>query len=204
MIGRLRGTLASKRPPWLLVDVGGVGYDVEAPMSTFYELPAEGESVTLLVHMVVREDAQLLYGFAREGERSLFRALLKVNGVGARLALAVLSGMSLEEFARCVRDNDVAALTRLPGVGRKTGERLIVEMRDRLQADATELPMEMSAAAAPAAGPPSSDAHGEAVSALVGLGYKPPEASRLVTAVDDGESASEVLIRAALKGALKG
>ncbi len=203
MIGRLRGTLASKRPPWLLVDVGGVGYDVEAPMSTFYDLPAEGETVTLLIHMVVREDAQLLYGFAREGERSLFRALLKVNGVGARLALAVLSGMSLEEFARCVRDNDVAALTRLPGVGRKTGERLIVEMRDRLEADATELPMEMSAAATPAAAP-ATGAHGEAVSALVGLGYKPPEASRLVTAVDDGESDSEALIRAALKGALKG
>lgn len=204
MIGRLAGTLISKRPPWLLVDVGGVGYEVEAPMSTFYNLPAEGEAVTLLTHMVVREDAQLLYGFGREGERRLFRALLKVNGVGAKLALAVLSGMSLEEFARCIRDGDAAALTRLPGVGRKTAERLVVEMRDRLEADAGAMPVEMSTAAPLPGGQGVGDARGDAVSALVALGYKPAEASRLVERVDDGDSDSEALIRAALKGALKG
>jgi Holliday junction DNA helicase RuvA len=207
MIGRLAGTLLRKQPPWLLVDVGGVGYEVEAPMSTIYELPEEGGAVVLHTHLQVRDDAHLLYGFAREGERQLFRALLKVNGVGAKLALAILSGMSLEEFARCVREQDTAALTRLPGIGRKTAERLLIELRDRLEteAGAGELPAEMAdAAAEPATAAAGSDAHGEAVSALVALGYKPPEASRLVTAVDDGESPSETLIRAALKGALKG
>jgi len=206
VIGRLAGTLLRKQPPWLLVDVGGVGYEVEAPMSTIYDLPEEGGAVVLHTHLQVRDDAHLLYGFAREGERQLFRALLKVNGVGAKLALAILSGMSLEEFARCVREQDTAALTRLPGIGRKTAERLLIELRDRLEteAGATELPAEMAGEASPEAAATGGDAHGEAVSALIALGYKPPEASRLVTAVDDGESPSEVLIRAALKGALKG
>ncbi|MFP4132329.1 Holliday junction branch migration protein RuvA [Thiohalospira sp.] len=206
MIGRLAGTLLRKQPPWLLVDVGGVGYEVEAPMSTIYDLPEEGGAVVLHTHLQVRDDAHLLYGFAREGERQLFRALLKVNGVGAKLALAILSGMSLEEFARCVREQDTAALTRLPGIGRKTAERLLIELRDRLEteAGATELPAEMAGEAPPEAAATGGDAHAEAVSALIALGYKPPEASRLVTAVDDGESPSEALIRAALKGALKG
>ncbi|MDZ7749861.1 MAG: Holliday junction branch migration protein RuvA [Halofilum sp. (in: g-proteobacteria)] len=132
MIGRLTGTLARKQPPSLLVDVGGVGYELEAPMSTFYDLPEVGAEVTLLTHMVVRDDAHLLFGFARESERYLFRTLLKVSGVGAKMALAVLSGMSADDFARCIESDDVTALTRLPGIGRKTAQRLVVEMRDRL------------------------------------------------------------------------
>ncbi len=131
MIGRLRGTIVYKRPPQLLLDVGGVGYELDAPMSTFYDLPAVGETVTLVTHLAVREDAQVLYGFIRESDRALFRALLKVTGVGARMGLAILSGMDAQRFARCVEQQDVAALIRLPGIGRKTAERLIVEMRDR-------------------------------------------------------------------------
>ena len=143
MIGRLRGVLAEKQPPLLLLDIQGVGYEVSAPMSTFYQLPAAGETVTLLTHLVVREDAHLLFGFATENERAMFRSLIKVNGVGAKLALTLLSGISASDFARCIRDNDTATLVRLPGVGKKTAERLVVEMRDRLsdwEGDATSLP----------------------------------------------------------------
>ena len=132
MIGRLTGTLLAKQPPALLLDVAGVGYELEAPMTTFYTLPAVGETVTLHTHLVVREDAHLLFGFASEDERRLFRALIKVSGVGARLALTILSGVSADEFVRCVQDSDTATLVRLPGIGKKTAERLIVEMRDRL------------------------------------------------------------------------
>lgn len=197
MIGRLRGTLLEKHPPRLLLDVGGVGYEVDAPMSTFYGLPAVGEGVTLHTHLVVREDAQLLYGFGSLTERRLFRSLIKVNGVGPKLALTILSGISAEEFAGCVHDNDTARLTGLPGVGKKTAERLIVEMRDRLSdwgADAT-------LAASPDHGP--ADSGGEpvrdAVSALVALGFKPQEASRMVRAVGAQALSSEEIIRLALQ-----
>jgi len=200
MIGRLTGILLEKQPPFLLIDVNGVGYEVEAPMSTFYQLPATGESVTLHTHLIVREDAQLLCGFASSGERQLFRHLIKVNSVGAKLALAILSGISAAEFARCVRDRDAAALTRLPGVGKKTAERLIIEMRDRLE----ELPAELvpPAAGSETAGAQSAGAEREALSALVALGYKPQEASRLLQHVDVAGLDSESIIRLALKAAV--
>lgn len=202
MIGRLRGTLAQKQPPLLLIDVGGVGYEVEAPMSTFYQLPAVGEAVVLHTHLVVRDDAHLLFGFASESERRLFRTLIKVNGVGAKLALTILSGISADEFARCVQENDTAALVRLPGVGKKTAERLIVEIRDRLadwEGDVV-LPGTVPAQAASAT---ARDETRDAISALVSLGYKPPEASRLVSKVETEGLSSEEIIRAALKQAVK-
>ncbi len=134
MIGHLRGTLIEKQPPWLLVEVAGVGYEVEAPLSVFWELPANGEAVFLLTHLLVKEDSHNLYGFLRRADRELFRGLLKVSGVGAKLALAILSGLSADEFALLIHAADVAALTRVPGIGKKTAERLIVERRDRLAA----------------------------------------------------------------------
>jgi Holliday junction DNA helicase RuvA len=196
MIGRLKGTLLRKEPPALLVDVGGVGYEVEAPMTTFYDLPAVGETVVLHTHLVVREDAHLLYGFAREAQRRLFRELLKVNGVGPRIALAILSGLSDEELARCVASEDIARLTQVPGIGRKTAERLIVELRDKLPSPA-ETASVVSAAAGPAAPP---DPAAEAVSALIALGYKPNEASRVVRNVPGKGLSVEDIIRQALKG----
>lgn len=200
MIGRLRGTLALKQPPLLLVDVSGVGYEVEAPMSTFYQLPALGEAVVLHTHLVVRDDAHLLFGFASESERRLFRTLIKVNGVGAKLALAILSGISADEFARSVQDNDTAALVRLPGVGKKTAERLIVEMRDRLADwEGGVTPPGVS----PASVQQATDETRDAISALISLGYKPPEASRLVSKVETEGLSSEEIIRAALKQAVK-
>lgn len=202
MIGRLRGIVAEKHPPELLIDVQGVGYEVEAPMSTFYQLPPTGESVTLYTHLVVRDDAHLLFGFASRAERTLFRTLIKVNGVGAKLALTILSGISADDFARCVQDGDSATLVRLPGVGKKTAERLIIEMRDRLQD--WEAPPSLPGSAAQAAGAPPAPADPlkDAVSALVALGYKPPEASRLVSGVDTEGLSSEEIIRAALKRAV--
>ncbi len=197
MIGRLRGVLVEKQPPWLLLDVQGVGYEVEASMNTFYALPPPGAECTLYTHLVVREDAQLLYGFASAAERALFRRLIRVNGVGARLALTILSGMSVEDFGRCVQHNDAAALTRLPGVGKKTAERLIVELRDRLQ---RETSAGMPPAAAPEAAP---DPVQDAVSALTALGYKPHEASRMVRAVAAEGLDSEALIRSALQAVVK-
>jgi len=198
MIGRLCGKLIIKRAPHLLVDVNGVGYEVDAPMSSFYALPELGEEVTLFTHMVVREDAQLLYGFASEPERTFFRELIKINGVGAKMALAILSGMSVDAFARCVHDGDVASLVRVPGVGKKTAERLIVEMKDKLQATIetslpTGIPMEPIIAA--------NDPVDDALSALLALGYKANEASRMVKAVKCDGLASEEIIRQALKGA---
>ena len=199
MIGRLRGEIVAKRPPHLLVDVSGVGYELEAPMSTFYDLPAVGAAVVLHTHLVIREDAHVLYAFAREAERALFRSLLRVSGVGPKMALAILSGMNADEFARCVQRDDAAALSRLPGIGKKTAERLIIEMRDRL----ARLDDEAFAVAvrpqATGAGAPS--ALEDAVSALIALGYKAPEASRMVRAVAAEGLASEELIRAALKAA---
>lgn len=202
MIGRLRGEIISKHPPQVLLDVHGVGYELEAPMSTFYDLPAVGETVTLVTHLVVREDAQVLYGFLREADRTLFRSLLKVTGVGARMALAILSGMDARRFALCVQQEDVAALVRLPGIGRKTAERLVIEMRDRIDGLDVGLPPSTVAGMAGAAGDDS--ALSDAVSALVALGYKPVEANRMARAVDDGAKPSEEIIRAALKAANPG
>ena len=196
MIGSLRGTIALKQAPMLLLEVGGVGYELEAPMSTFYELPPVGSEVRLVTHLLVREDAQVLYGFASEEERRLFRNLLKVSGVGAKIALAILSGISVEGFAHCVRADDTASLVKVPGIGRKTAERLIVEMRDRLDEPAAG---ETPAVAAPAAaGPQPRD---EAYGALVALGYKPAEAARLLKKVDADGLGAEDMIREALKAA---
>lgn len=195
MIGSLRGRIASKTPPQLTVDVGGLGYELEAPMSTFFHLPAVGEEVRLLTHLVVREDAHVLYAFATDEERRLFRSLIKVSGVGPKIALALLSGISVTAFAECVQREDIAALTRIPGVGRKTAERLIVEMRDRLAA-----PPPGSGPAVMAAG---TSAESEAYGALVALGYRPAEATRLLKAVGPGTHSTEELIRRALQGAAR-
>ena len=203
MIGRLRGQLIEKQPPSLVLDVNGVGYELEAPMSTFYDLPGIGDTVTLFTHLVVREDAHVLYGFARDGERQLFRALLKVNGVGAKMALAILSGMNADEFARCVQADDTGALTRLPGIGKKTAERLIVEMRDRLDklelGSGGSLPATPAGSATPVADSPVADA----VGALIALGYKPPDASRMVRGIECDGLGTEEIIRAALQGTVK-
>jgi len=191
MIGSLRGIIASKAPPQLVVDVNGVGYEIEAPMSTYFHLPAVGQEVRLLTHLVVREDAHVLYGFGTEDERRLFRNLLRVSGVGPKIALALLSGISVDAFAQCVRQEDAAALTRVPGIGRKTAERLIVEMRDRLAAGAP---------ADAAFAPVTLGAEAEAFGALVALGYKPAEATRLLKAAGPGAQTTEELIRRALQG----
>jgi holliday junction DNA helicase RuvA len=207
MIGSLAGVLRQRAPPHLLLEVGGVGYELEAPMSTFYGLPPVGARVFLLTHLLVREDAQILYGFATGEERALFRHLLKVSGVGPRIALAILSGITVAVFASAVRAQDTSTLTRIPGVGRKIAERLIIEMRDRLEA----LPgtRELNGAGAGstlAAGPAA-----EAYSALVALGYRPQEATQLLKAVEAGASpdapgaglGTEELIRRALQGAAR-
>ena len=195
MIGSLRGRIASKTPPQLTVDVGGLGYELEAPMSTFFHLPAVGEEVRLLTHLVVREDAHVLYAFGTEEERRLFRSLIKVSGVGPKVALALLSGISVPAFAECVQREDIAALTRIPGVGRKTAERLIVELRARLS---TPPP-----GSGTAAGPAGASAETEAYGALVALGYRPAEATRLLKAVGPGTHSTEELIRRALQGAAR-
>ena len=196
MIGRLRGRILSKQPPFLLLDVNGVGYEIEAPMSTFYVLPHGDEAVTLHTHLSVREDAHVLYGFARENDRTLFRALLKVSGVGGKMALGVLSGMTAEEFAQAVRAGDIAGLTRLPGVGKKTAERLVIEMRDKLD----KISGGPGDAAVVIAGGGPAAADQDAVSALIALGYRPPEASRMVSKVFQEGMDTEAIIRAALKG----
>ena len=195
MIGFLKGVLLAKHPPSLLLDVGGVGYEVEAPMSTFYALPEVGGGAELFTHLVVREDAHILFGFATHAERQLFRDLLKVSGIGARMALAILSGSSVEGFARCVQAGDVASLTRIPGIGKKTAERLVVEMRDRLERS----PVALGAAGV---GAPAS-ASDEAQDALVALGYKPAEAQRLIRSVSAEGKSTEEIIRAALQAAAR-
>jgi len=197
MIGRLQGILLEKHPPSLLLDVGGVGYEVNASMNTFFHLPEVGQTVILHTHMVVREDAQLLYGFYELRERSLFRVLLKVNGVGPKLAITILSSIDPDRFAQCVQENDTASLVRLPGVGKKTAERLIIEMRDRLVDWA---PAQHSTADSTDQLLSNTSAFQEALSALVALGYKNLDAQRLVKQFDDGNRSSEELIRAALKG----
>lgn len=198
MIGRLRGTLLSKQPPSLLVEVGGIGYEVEAPMSTIYDLPVVGKEVILLIHHAVKEDSVNLYGFLHESERTLFRQLLKVSGIGAKIALAVLSGVSTDHFARLVMAGDVVALTKIPGIGKKTAERIVVELRDRLDGQPS-----MPGGPRLADGA-SLDPAGEATVALNQLGYKPAEVTRLVQKVAaDGDSA-EAIIRKALRAALGG
>jgi Holliday junction DNA helicase RuvA len=199
LIGFLRGRLTAKHPPVLLMDVAGVGYEIEAPMSTFYGLPAVGADLTLHTHLVVREDAHILFGFGTERERSLFRELIKVSGVGPRIALGILSGASVEEFHRCVEAQDAASLTRIPGIGRKTAERLIIEMRDRLKVLATSQSFTVRGPAGTAAPAPSPQA--EAFSALVALGYKPPEVTRLLQKVDPSATPTADLIRHALRAA---
>ena len=181
MIGRLRGTLISKQAPWILLEVGGVGYELEVPMSTYYDLPAAGETVILITHYAVREDAVALYGFATDAERRLFRDVQKVSGIGAKIALAVLSGSSVNEFTRMLQNGDVAALTKIPGIGKKTAERMIVELRERSQ----QMPVTAGTGAAMPV-----DSIGEASIALQQLGYKPADSA-------------EDIIRAALKSALR-
>ena len=201
MIGRLRGTLVEKQLPQLLLDVNGVGYELEVPMTTVYRLPALGEPVTLHTHLVVREDAQLLYGFAEKRERELFRELIRLNGVGPKLALALMSGLEVDELVRCVQAQDTSALVKVPGVGKKTAERLLVELKDRFKAWETQ-PGLVGLAVEPGARPAVSSAENDAVSALISLGYKPQEASRAVAAVKADGLSSEDLIRRALKAML--
>ncbi len=196
MIGQLRGTILEKQPPSLLIDVQGVGYEVDAPMSTFYNLPALGESVTLHTHLHVREDVQQLFGFSTREERRLFRDLLKVSGVGAKLALTVLSGISVSDFTLTVHSGDASSLTRLPGIGRKTAERLVMELKDKLDASGSQ------AAGRLHEGP--ADAGQDALSALQALGYKPAEAARLLNKVSAPDLDSEQLIRLALRQAVNG
>jgi Holliday junction DNA helicase RuvA len=196
VIGHLRGRLVRKAPPALILDVNGVGYELEAPMSTFYRLPELGSDVELHTHLVVREDAQLLYGFATEDERRLFRDLLRVTGIGPKIGLALLSGIDVETFMRCVESEDAAALTRIPGIGRKTAERLLIEMRDRIRA-LGQLP---PAAARSSAG---SGARAEAFAALVALGYRPVEVNRLLQGVEQEGAGTEELIRRALQAAAR-
>jgi Holliday junction DNA helicase RuvA len=199
MIGFLRGRLIAKHPPGLVIEVGGVGYEVEAPMSTFYGLPAVGAEVQLYTHLVVREDAHILFGFATERERRLFRELLKVSNVGPKLALALLSGMTVENFLLCIETQDVDALVRIPGVGRKTAERLLIEMKDRIKSLGA-LP---GVTTVPAALEAPSGAQAEAYSALIALGYKPAEVTRLMKAVDASVQTTEEIIRRALQAAAK-
>jgi Holliday junction DNA helicase RuvA len=198
MIGFLRGRIVAKRPPTLVLDVNGVGYELEAPMSTHYGLAGIGAEITLYTHLVVREDAHILYAFATEPERRLFRSLLKVSGVGPRIAIGILSGISVEGFQRCVQMQDVAALTRIPGVGRKTAERLLIDMRDRVRALAEE-----GAVAPVTDGGAGSTPQGEAYGALIALGYKPLEATRLIKGVDAADASTEDIIRRALQSAVR-
>jgi Holliday junction DNA helicase RuvA len=198
MIGSLAGVLVYKSPPHLLLEVGGVGYEVEAPMSTFYSLPPVGERTQLLTHLVVREDAHILYGFASAEERVLFRSLLKVSGVGPRIGLAILSGVTSGAFAQAVREQNAAMLTRIPGVGRKIAERLIVEMRDRINGAATVPETQLGAERG------LHGAEAEAYGALIALGYKPAEATRLLKiSAEAGVATTEQLIRRALQSAVR-
>lgn len=195
MIGRLRGILITKSPPWLMIEVGGgIGYELEAPMSTFYDLPELGREVTLFTHYAQKEDSVSLYGFLREGERRLFRDVQKVTGIGARIALAILSGVSVDQFAGLVQAGDVAALTRIPGIGKKTAERMVVELRDRAAG---------LVAAPPGASPLPVDPQSEAIIALQQLGYKPAEAQRMAREVTAAGDDAATIIRKALRSALR-
>lgn len=202
MIGSLRGTLLEKHPPLLLLDVGGVGYEVQAPMTTFYQLPAVGKEVALHTHLVVREDAQLLYGFIDKATKELFRELIRINGLGPKMALAILSALDGDELAQCIRQNHIDTLIKVPGIGRKTAERLLVEMRDRVthwhssevtQTDSTHLLATLS--------PTAPSMRADAESALQALGYKAQDAEKVVLAVlkEQAVESREELIRLALK-----
>lgn len=193
MIGSLRGQLTFKQAPVIIVECHGVGYDVETPMSTFFALPATGKDVFLFTHLLVREDAQILYGFATDEERALFRSVLKVRGVGARIGLAILSALTVGDFSRCIEREDTAALARIPGIGKKTAERLVIEMRDRIDASAAGSGTRASVPQGPKA---------EAVDALVALGYKPSEVNRLLAKLPIEGKSAEDIIRLALRQAV--
>jgi Holliday junction DNA helicase RuvA len=195
MIGSLRGCLAHKQNSLIIVECGGVGYEIETPMSTFLELPNIGVEVFLHTHLMVREDAHSLYGFSSEDERALFRSLLKISGVGAKMALGILSGMGVKDFARCVQHEDAAMLVKIPGVGKKTAERLIIEMRDRVQSL-------VASTAITALRPGKPDSRDEAFDALVSLGYKPAEIKRLLANLETDDLSAENIIRQALKQAV--
>lgn len=199
MIGRIRGTLVHKQPPEILVEVGGVGYEIQVPMTTLFQLPEVGAEVALVTHFVVREDAQQLYGFIDERDRGLFRQLIRVSGVGPKLALTILSGMDADSFTRCVQRDDIKALVALPGVGKRTAERLLVEMRSKLDDWIRRLDSEAPPAGQVVPLATANDAVTDAESALVALGYRPQEAARMVAAVSDEGIDSEELIRRALK-----
>lgn len=192
MIGRLSGKLLGKEPPLLWLDVGGVGYELEAPLSTFYKLPEAGQPVSVHTHLIVREDAQILVGFGSAAEKTLFRQLIRLSGVGPKSALTILSGISVDEFWETVRLQDAAKLTRLPGIGRKTAERLVLELKDKAGEHAAAVKVAGSDGAIP-----------QAVSALVNLGYKPAEAQRLAEAAFRAGDPAEQVIREALKRALR-
>ncbi|EUB71232.1 Holliday junction ATP-dependent DNA helicase ruvA [Pseudomonas sp. GM41(2012)] len=202
MIGRLRGTLAEKQPPHLILDVNGLGYELEVPMTTLYRLPSVGEPLTLHTHLVVREDAQLLYGFFGKRERDFFRELIRLNGVGPKLALALMSSLEVDELVRCVQSQDTSALTKVPGVGKKTAERLLVELKDRFKAWETVPAMFALVPNQPGGSDttPVATAENDAVSALISLGYKPQEASKAISAIKEKGLSSEDMIRRALKG----
>lgn len=199
MIGRIRGQLIAKNPPQLLVDVQGLGYELEAPMSVFYDLPGVGEPVTLLTHLSVREDAHILYAFGNEAERALFRHLLKVTGVGAKMALAILSAMDARRFAQAIQGEDLAALCRVPGVGKKTAQRLVIEMKDRLGMVAPGGMAPGVPLCAGEIGQTASSALGEATRALEALGYRPADAARMARAASEQAETTEDIIRHALR-----
>ena len=198
MIGFLRGKLIKKPPPLLILDVKGVGYEIEAPMTTFYVLPKTGNEIEIYTHLVVRDDAHLLFGFATENERLLFRNLIKVNGVGAKMALTILSGIEANEFSQCIQNNNAERLTKLPGIGKKTAERLIIEMRDRIENIPKLATIQKNGNMDKRSNPAD-----EAISALISLGYKPAEASKYVLAITNDGMSSEELIREALKHSVK-
>ena len=205
MIGRLSGILVEKQAPEVVIDVNGVGYELQVPMTSFYELPELNQAVMLFTHFVVREDAQLLYGFISKQERALFRLLIKTNGVGPKLALTILSGMTASEFVACVERDDIVTLVKLPGVGKKTAERLVIEMRDKLKSlqeasVGSEREFMLQSNYTPAT--VADSAEEDAISALISLGYKPAQASKAVSAAFTEGMSSETLIKAALKSML--
>jgi len=203
MIGRLTGILIEKQPPRVVIDVHGVGYEIEAPMSTIYELPETGQAVTLHIHQGVRDEVPVLYGFLSDSERNRFRSLIRVNGVGPKMALAILSGISADELRRCIEQKDITTLTRLPGIGRKIAERLTLEMQDRLDSLGSGEAHNVASLGSGSVGAVANHPRAEASAALVALGYKPAEADRLLSGLDDDGHTSETLIRAALQKAVR-
>jgi len=203
VIGRLRGIILEKQPPEVVIEAAGIGYEVQMPMSCFYELPEAGQEVTIATHFVVREDAQLLYGFNKKSERDLFREVIKANGVGPKLGLAILSALTASQFVLCVENEDISTLVKIPGVGKKTAERLLVEMKDRLkgwgEGDLFTPALDTAASQAQSAASEKNRAEDEAVSALIALGYKPQQASKVVAQVAQDDMPSEVIIREALR-----